>query len=61
MSKKTPSDARRSGEPESQEIKRPVTPVREKIGEKRGNLQRRGDWFRQRSGDPPPPPDDSDC
>jgi hypothetical protein len=30
---------------------RPVTPVREKIGEGHGNLRGRSDWFRKRSGD----------
>jgi hypothetical protein len=39
--------------PEPQEPSRgAVTPVREKIGEERGNLRRRSEWFRQRSGDP---------
>lgn len=60
MAKKVPSEpkdceAEESSEPrpdsEPREPQRPVTPVREKIGEERGNLRRRSDWFRKRSGD----------
>jgi len=37
---------------ETEEQQRPVAPVREKIGEARGNLRQRSDWFRKRSGEP---------
>lgn len=36
---------------ETEVQKRPVAPVREKIGEERGNLRQRSDWFRKRFGD----------
>ncbi len=60
MVKKTPSSpndcesAETSETPpasETQEQERPVAPVRQKIGEARGNLRQRSDWFRKRSGD----------
>lgn len=44
-----------SGSPLSSEMKKikaPITPVRAKIGEARGNLQQRSDWFQRRSGGP---------
>jgi hypothetical protein len=68
MAKKTPKDqtgcdteetsgSRPESEeqkPEEAESEESVTPVREKIGEPRGNLRGRSDWFRRRSGDSEP-------
>ncbi len=61
MAKKTPTsqngcESEESSGPapvaETEEQQRPVSPVREKIGEGPGNLRQRSDWFRKRSGEP---------
>lgn len=43
-----PSDSPSARGEEKKE--RAVPPVREKIGEARGNLRQRSEWFRRRSG-----------